>query len=172
MKNQNHVILFGKKLTKEDILEATSAFLDVIMSKEDAENELTKTDEGAKKENNETMVEEVLTKLGLSSTLEGTKYIKESIVYYMAHHDTVNIKKDIYPMLNSKYGVSYDRLRECMREAIKIAFYREPTQLAKDLFNVSEGEKNKRVSSKSFIIRVLDYCEYYSITKWNIEKVE
>ena len=83
----------------------------------------------------------------------------------MAHHDTVNIKKDIYPMLNSKYGVSYDRLRECMREAIKIAFYREPTQLAKDLFNVSEGEKNKRVSSKSFIIRVLDYCEYYSITR-------
>lgn len=171
MSNRNYMILFGKKLTKEDILEATSAFLDVIMSKEDATTEPEKVKE-AKNMDIEMIVEDVLTKLGLSSTLEGTKYIKESIVYYMAHHDTVNIKKDIYPMLNSKYGVSYDRLRECMREAIKIAFYREPTQLAKDLFNVSEGEKNKRVSSKSFIIRVLDYCEYYSITKWNIEKVE
>lgn len=171
MSNRNYMILFGKKLTKEDILEATSAFLDVIMSKEDATTEPEKVKE-AKTMDIEMIVEDVLTKLGLSSTLEGTKYIKESIVYYMAHHDTVNIKKDIYPMLNSKYGVSYDRLRECMREAIKIAFYREPTQLAKDLFNVSEGEKNKRVSSKSFIIRVLDYCEYYSITKWNIEKVE
>lgn len=164
MSNRNYMILFGKKLTKEDILEATSAFLDVIMSKEDATTEPEKVKE-AKTMDIEMIVEDVLTKLGLSSTLEGTKYIKESIVYYMAHHDTVNIKKDIYPMLNSKYGVSYDRLRECMREAIKIAFYREPTQLAKDLFNVSEGEKNKRVSSKSFIIRVLDYCEYYSITK-------
>ncbi len=164
MSNRNYMILFGKKLTKEDILEATSAFLDVIMSKEDATTEPEKVKE-AKNMDIEMIVEDVLTKLGLSSTLEGTKYIKESIVYYMAHHDTVNIKKDIYPMLNSKYGVSYDRLRECMREAIKIAFYREPTQLAKDLFNVSEGEKNKRVSSKSFIIRVLDYCEYYSITK-------
>lgn len=163
MSNRNYMILFGKKLTKEDILEATSAFLDVIMSKEDATTEPEKVKE-AKNMDIEMIVEDVLTKLGLSFKLEGTKYIKESVVYYMEHYETINIKKDIYPILNSKYGVSYDRLRKCMREAIKIVFYREPTPLAKDLFEVKEGEKNKRISSKSFIIKVLDYCQYYSIS--------
>ena len=36
MYNRQYFVLFGKKLTKEDFLEATSAFLDVILSKEDA----------------------------------------------------------------------------------------------------------------------------------------
>ena len=164
MSSRNYLILFGKKLTKEDILEATSAFLDVIMSKEDAEAETTKAIEKINRKNNEKIVEEVLTKLGLSSMHQGTKYIKEIVVYYMSNSDTVNIKKDMYPVLNKKYGVSYDSLRGHMREAIKYAFVRKPTLLARELFGIKDDGKPIKVSSKNFIIKCLDYCRYYAIS--------
>ena len=68
MYNRQYFVLFGKKLTKEDFLEATSAFLDVILSKEDATLEVVEgsTIKNAVVKTNEEIVEEVFARLGLS----------------------------------------------------------------------------------------------------------
>ena len=142
MYNRQYFVLFGKKLTKEDFLEATSAFLDVI---------------------NEEIVEEVFARLGLSFSKEGTRYIRDIVLYYLVNKDKmVNIKVDVHPILFEKYNVGYEKLRACMREAIKFAMVK-PTPLTKNLFEDSI-KKNKTVPAKEFIVKVLDFCKYYAIS--------
>ena len=165
MYNQQYFILFGKKLTKEDFLEATSAFLDVILSKEDATLEVVEgpTIKNSSIKSNEEIVEEVFARLGLSFSKEGTRYIRDIVLYYMLHKDKmVNIKVDVHPILFEKYKVGYEKLRACMREAIKFAMVK-PTPLTKKLFE-DNIKKNKTVPVKEFIVKVLDYCKYYAIS--------
>ena len=165
MYNWQYFILFGKKLTKEDLLEAISAFLDVILSKEDATLEVVEgpTIKNSSIKSNEEIVEEVFARLGLSFSKEGTRYIRDIVLYYMLHKDKmVNIKVDVHPILFEKYKVGYEKLRACMREAIKFAMVK-PTPLTKKLFE-DNIKKNKTVPVKEFIVKVLDYCKYYAIS--------
>ncbi len=165
MYNRQYFILFGKKLTKEDFLEATSALLDVILSKEDATLEVVEgpTIKNSSIKSNEEIVEEVFARLGLSFSKEGTRYIRDIVLYYMLHKDKmVNIKVDVHPILFEKYKVGYEKLRACMREAIKFAMVK-PTPLTKKLFE-DNIKKNKTVPVKEFIVKVLDYCKYYAIS--------
>ena len=165
MYNRQYFILFGKKLTKEDFLEATSALLDVILSKEDATLEVVEgpTIKNSSIKSNEEIVEEVFARLGLSFSKEGTRYIRDIVLYYMLHKDKmVNIKVEVHPILFEKYKVGYEKLRACMREAIKFAMVK-PTPLTKKLFE-DNIKKNKTVPVKEFIVKVLDYCKYYAIS--------
>ena len=165
MYNRQYFVLFGKKLTKEDFLEATSAFLDVILSKEDATLEVVEgsTIKNAVVKSNEEIVEEVFARLGLSFSKEGTRYIRDIVLYYLVHKDKIlNIKVDVHPILFEKYNVGYEKLRACMREAIKFAMVK-PTPLTKNLFE-DNIKKNKTVPAKEFIVKVLDFCKYYAIS--------
>jgi len=70
-----------------------------------------------------------LLRLKFCPKLSGYKYIRDSVALLHEDRRLFNLKKDIYPRLSNKYGVSIQSIDKCICTAIEKSFLNINTDL-------------------------------------------
>ena len=101
-------------------------------------------------------INDELLRLQFSPKLSGYRYIRDSVAILLEDKRLFNLKRDVYPRLSAKYGISVQCIDKCINTVIEKSFLNmSASLLEEELSYIMSAEKGKP-TVKQFIMYLYD----------------
>lgn len=108
----------------------------------------------------EAKTKEVLVQIGVPTTVNGYKFLTDSIVMYIENENMIrNISQNLYTKLSEKYKSSPAKVSGAIYHSIDIAFENGNIDTLNNLFGKSIRRKTGKPTPKQFIVTVAEYVK-------------
>lgn len=113
---------------------------------------ITELDSNIIKEN----INKYLHYLNFNFSHVGTKYLLDCIyeTYYLYKHHTINLQKDIYPIVAKKYNKSISNIKSCIFKSLNLMYYDCDEKILKNFLHLNTLISNPK--PKDFIIEIIE----------------
>lgn len=101
-------------------------------------------------------INKLLHDLNFNFSYVGTKYLSDCIyeTYYLYKHHTVNLQKDVYPIIAKKYNKSVSNIKSCIFKSINLMYYDCEEEILKNFLKLNILISNPK--PKDFIIEIIE----------------
>ena len=101
----------------------------------------------------EKIISQLLHELGVPSSINGYKYIKDSILYLYFDNTITGFTTALYKLLSDKYDVSIKSIDRAISHAIETSYNRGNLELINDIFSYSVDDLP---TNKEYILGILE----------------
>lgn len=95
--------------------------------------------------------------LGVPANIKGYIYIRKAIMLAVEDMDILNyVTKRLYPLVAKEYNTTSSKVERAIRHAIEVAFTKNRTELANNLFSSTINDKKCKPTNSQFIALIAD----------------